>query len=514
MCCLVKSLQAVIEVKSMFKTSKTLLIAIISANLAFPSYLYADVVDDFKIKVEEFLAQYWKTVQRLVEQEKGEIAPSHVDEGIANSAFYLSFDAMGLISGATDYTTQISLDIDTTNSMATEFNNLTSSGQFSLDSYQKMIPIAYKFSTISKNLESMSNEVAFIHQSLTTGLNAFDGFCDREAPLLEFKKTPLGPVSLFEKPNYTYINPNEFSRDPIAFAYAEVAGAVTLVASMATFVILYGLDALIAAISIKATETGVMMQFGSGASGAGGAAWIPVLVIVVAFAVGNYIEKQENDKRKKEAKKAYEHLVSEVQKARDWFEANRLQDSEFRGLALRECKNNELPINPRTNVPGVLYSLKNQIQESTGKIKNDYDTQAPLIAIIKENSGKIDAAVQSYETELKKALGESLFAEHKARIASASKLTVVWDIYNKDVKPTWDRFQRYYISNRNDCLNLYSFYLSDVSSPVESAMGIIDGFKDDKNRGSRDFSQIVQMKNEILSQANAKIDLCISKMGA
>ena len=486
-----------------------LLLSILALNIAIPCNLYADGVDDFALECDKIIANYWARVKFLASAEKNEIAPSHVRENISNIAFYTSFDAAGLLSAAELTTAEIGRDIDTTNTFATEFNRLAAIKPFNLENYQKLIDISLRLRVLNKNLPMKATELQSIYNSLQLGMKQFEGFCERESALLEFQKTPLGPVPLLSKPNYTYIAPNEFYRDPVAYAYAEIAGLATLAAGIAIFIYLYGLDALLASLSLEATTNGAKLGF------TGASAYIPMLVIIVAIAVGNYIEHQENEARKQKARKAYNNLVRQIEEAKIWFEQNRLQDSEFRPLALGECKRNELPINPKTNNPGILYDLKFKIETQSAKLKSDIASENLLISKVDDNIKKLNTLIISYENELKLTIGAGAFADHKAKTISASKVTLSWDIYNQQIKPLWDKFQTFYAANRTDCIGLYDYFDQEIKTPANVSMDVvIEALKDDRNKDSPDFIQMNQMKNELLSGIELKVNRCVAKLGA
>lgn len=485
------------------------ILSAIAINIAVPCNLYADQVDDFKKECEKIIADYWTSVRSLAHAEKNEIAPSHVRENLGNIAFYTSLDALGLFSASESVTSDIGRDIDAANEMATEFNNLVSIKPFNLENHRKLIDLSLKLQVLGENLPTKGSELQAIYDSIQIGMKPFEGFCDREASLLEFKKTPLAPKTLQAKPNYTYIRPDEFYRDPVAYAYAEIAGLATLAAGIGIYLYLYGFDALIKALAFEATTNGAAVGF------KGSAAYIPALAIVVAMAVGNYIERLENEARKKEARNAYNKLVTQIEEARAWFEKNRLQDSEFRTLALEECKRNELALNPKTNKPGILFDLKLQLEIQSQKLKADTATQNQLIARVRENVGKLNSLLKDYETELELTVGTAVFADHKTKTISMARVGLGWDIYNRQVKPLWDKFQSFYAENRTDCIRLYDFFDQEVKTPADLSLDVvIEALKDDGNRNNPDFSLMNQMKNELVSGAESKVNRCIAKLGA
>jgi uncharacterized membrane protein len=441
-------------------SGKSLLVLVLAFNLAIPTRLYADQLDDYEKAVDTAVTDMWTRVRALVKLEREGMVEARVKRALEGYKAMIRLDVTEMQAEATAATTnleEVSANIERISTEAAAFPKQT----LSLANYDRLLQLQNNYKQyasqipidLNDQLEAMKKSI-IIHQTSVANL------CREEIPKLKREQFGLPPLASYVgKAEYTYINPVDFQRDPVAQAYALTAAAGSVIASILISIATVGVTKTFAGAALTYNSGDILFsattKIGESSGGGGPLFWTIVIAIMVYTVVGIIKAEDNNHERKERAERAQKKLDTAVREASEWFERNRVSDEEYRSIANGICQKEM-----GANGSGILSGMTIELGEHISKIDIKKGNVETLVGKVKAFEAPLNGLVTAYREAMALQFKHDILAAHEVAMKDEAASTGGWNYYNANIKPMWNAFLAASINDKADEMEK-CFFLSD-----------------------------------------------------
>ncbi|MBP6218270.1 MAG: hypothetical protein KA436_06765 [Oligoflexales bacterium] len=474
--------------------------------ISFSSVLKADETKDFEDYVDNAISNIWTFVRDSASTEREQIAPTQIEHGIKDGIALGQLDIKAFVERYKMASGHMEKLTTSLNSSIHTIETTLRDSPYSLRSFETLISEKSKLEELTVDFMNEGRVLESFHDAVKAYDKDTLNFCSKLIPTLNIHQLSLSPITSKETLRHKETYPDNFmNEDPVAKSFAIVTGSTLLVAGIFLYASMNGVSAGAAATSMFSVSGGTGMGVSITASG-------PGIVILIAAATGAYIVGRElafheNRQRKKKAKKAFDKLFQETQRAQQWFKDHRINNEEYRLLAKPICEAHEKELHPSLKKPGAIFDFRQFVRQFKADLGSVVSLLHKQKEILEKNLETIHKKVSGYQTLLSQYFSKDLIRSHTKRIYSQRKTAAGWAYYNKYIKTEWLRFSEQSQDQEScDYLDLLAF--SSVSKLEEEKTYLFEKTRDELNQNDDFFSQIEHLVMGIQRRILKSKDLC------
>lgn len=335
--------------------------------------------------------------------------------------------------------------------------------------------------------------------------NIYENYCSRTIPQLDVDAISIVPSVNYPgigKIDYHKAKPGFFfSEDPAATTAGYIGFGTTLGAGLAVYTAIYGVTALKGL--FVASMLGKSSLIVASATPVG--AVILGVAILVGAGVSWYITDKNNKKREKEAKKKIAKVQKELQEAKNYYEAHRIKNSEYKDMGFTICQSgafqNRLQDHQqKLNIPKLTLDIQTQI-----------DTFSGVYQKLLDDGKELKTELSNYQNKLIKAHQKQILHNHNVKIKSMENHNTAVVIFNESFQTEDASMFTFYTKNRRNCMALDNHYSSSKDQLFPGLKEVLDGYKDDKNKNEAIFNNLQEWINKRLKEFKKKVDRCYKR---